>query len=78
MRKDPFYKPEVRDRLEMTLSKIELIASFIAKYEDGQVLSAEGIYYILDDAIMDIRELFDETQEKEETQSCIKSIKKAA
>lgn len=78
MRKDPFYKPEVRDRLEMTLSKIELIASYLANYKEGNVLHGEGMYYILDEAVMDVRELFDETQEIEEKKPSSKPMKMAA
>lgn len=62
MKYDPYETPMIYDRLQKTLTKIGLVASHLATYEEGNVLASDGMYYILDDAIEEIKELFEFTK----------------
>lgn len=63
MKYDIYDTPMIGDRLEISLSKIDLIASFLSNYQEGNVLASDGMYYILRDTVEEIRELFAFTKE---------------
>ncbi|MDD2267453.1 hypothetical protein [Sulfuricurvum sp.] len=60
---DTLETPMIADRLEISLSKIDFIASFLSDYKEGNILNSEGMYYILRDTVEEIRELFEFTKE---------------
>lgn len=63
---DPLAYPTAKAKMEKTMSKIDAVATLLANHKDGDLMCADGLYYILEDAMDELREIMlDVEQERE-------------
>jgi hypothetical protein len=54
----------VKKEIEDSLSKIEFVANALANYRHGDILSTDGMYFVLTDVIEEIKEALEALEEK--------------
>jgi len=63
---DPLAYPTAKAKMEKTMSKLDMVATFLANHRQGDLLCADGMYYILEDVMDELREIMlDVEQERE-------------
>lgn len=63
---DPYAYPTAKAKMEKTMSKIDAVATLLANHKSGDLVCADGLYYILEDVMDELRDvMLDVEQERE-------------